>query len=129
MANVKTTAGKTAQPEALATTKSEVEVRISPKTQRAVKALVSAHEQEKVVKAVIEENRQIILGELGNDTTKFGVDARGKRLVKIQLVMPKTLTRYDTTELVKFLEKTQPEILAMFRVEDAKPTTRVLTLN
>lgn len=129
MANVKATAGKTAQPEVLATTKSEVEVRISPKTQKAVKTLASAHEQEKVVKAVIEESRQAILAELGNDTTKFGVDARGKRLVKIQLVVPKDPTRYDTAELVKFLTKTQPEILAMFRVEDAKTTTRVLTLN
>jgi hypothetical protein len=129
MANATKTAGKTAQPEVLATTKSEAEVRISPKTQRAVKALASAHEQEKVVKAIVEENREIILAELGNDTTKFGVDARGKRLVKIQLIVPKDPTRYDTAELVKFLAKTQPEVLAMFRAEDAKTTTRVLTLN
>lgn len=126
MANATKTAGKTATST---TTKSEAEVRISPKTQKAVKALASAHEQEKEVKAVIEENRQIILAELGNDTTKFGVDARGKRLVKIQLVVPKDPTRYDTAELVKFLAKTQPEVLEMFRAEDAKTTTRVLTLN
>lgn len=122
MATITKTAGKTATP-------SEVEVRISPKAQKAVKALVSAHEQEKEIDALIKENRDVILAELGNDTTKFGVDARGKRLVKVQLVMPKDPTRYDTAELVKFLAKTQPEILAMFRAEDAKPTTRVLTLN
>ena len=125
MANAIKTAGQTAST----TTKSEAEVRISPKTQKAVKALASAHEQEKVVKAIVEENRQIILAELGNDTTKFGVDARGKRLVKIQLVVPKDPTRYDTAELVKFLERTQPEVLALFRAEDAKTTTRVLSLN
>jgi hypothetical protein len=126
MANAIKTAGKTATST---TPKSEVEVRISAKTQKAVKALVLAHEQEKAVDAVIKESREAILAELGNDTTKFGVDARGKRLVKIQLVMPKDATRYDTAELVKFLAKTQPEILAMFRAEDAKATTRVLTLN
>jgi hypothetical protein len=125
MATVKTAVKATP----VVATKSEAEVRISPKTQKAVKALASAHEQEKVVKAIVEENRQIILAELGNDTTKFGVDARGKRLVKIQLVVPKDPTRYDTAELVKFLAKTQPEVLEMFRAEDAKATTRVLTLN
>ena len=129
MATVTKTAGKTAtKPEALATT-TEVEVRISPKVQKAVKALVLAHEQEKVIDEAIKVSREAILAEIGNDQTKFGVDARGKRLVKVQLVMPKDPTRYDTAELVKFLAKTQPEVLAMFRAEDAKPTTRVLTLN
>jgi hypothetical protein len=124
MATAIKTAGQTAQA-----TQGEAEVRISPKAQKAVKALASAHEQEKVIDAVIKESREAILAELGNDTSKFGVDARGKRLVKVQVVMPKDLTRYDTAELVKFLAKTQPEILAMFRAEDAKATTRVLTLN
>jgi hypothetical protein len=72
MATVKTAVKATP----VVVTKSEAEVRISPKTQKAVKALASAHEQEKVVKAIVEENRQIILAELGNDTTKFGVDAK-----------------------------------------------------
>jgi hypothetical protein len=128
MATVMKTAGKTATKSEVLTT-AEVEVRISPKVQKAVKALVLAHEQEKVVDAAIKVSREAILAELGNDQTKFGVDARGKRLVKVQLVMPKDATRYDTAELVKFLAKTQPEILAMFRAEDAKATTRVLTLN
>jgi hypothetical protein len=124
MATAIKTAGKTAQA-----TQGEAEVRISPKTQKAVKALASAHEQEKVLDAIIKESREAILAELGGDTTKFGTDARGKRLVKVQVVMPKDATRYDTAELVKFLAKTQPEILAMFKAEDAKATTRVLTLN
>ena len=124
MATAIKTAGQTAQA-----TKVEAEVRISPKAQKAVKALASAHEQEKVIDALIKESREVILAELGNDTSKFGVDARGKRLVKVQLVMPKDPTRYDTAELVKFLAKTNPEVLAMFRAEDAKATTRVLTLN
>lgn len=128
MATATKTAGKTAtKPEALATT--EVEVRISPKVQKAVKALILAHEQEKVIDEAIKVSREAILAEIGNDQTKFGVDARGKRLVKVQLVMPKDPTRYDTAELVKFLAKTNPEVLAMFRAEDAKATTRVLTLN
>lgn len=124
MATAIKTAGKTAQA-----TQAEAEVRISPKAQKAVKALASAHEQEKAIDALIKDNREIILAELGNDTSKFGVDARGKRLVKVQVVMPKDPTRYDTAELVKFLAKTQPEVLEMFRAEDAKATTRVLTLN
>jgi hypothetical protein len=69
-----------------------------------------------------------ILNELGNEQTKFGTDAKGKRLVKIHLITPKDPTRYNTAELVAFLAKTQPEVLEMFRAEDAKATTRVLTL-
>lgn len=130
MANKTTTAGKTAPTaRVVLTPTTEPEVRLSAKGQKAVRELRDAHNLEKQVKEIVEKSRQTILDELGNEQTKFGTDAKGKRLVKIHLIEPKNPTRYNTAELVEFLAKTQPEILAMFRAEDAKPVTKVLTLN
>lgn len=126
MANTKT-AGKTAK--VVLTTTNEPEVRLSAKGQKAVRELRDAHNLEKQVAEIVKASREAILNELGSEQTKFGTDAKGKRLVKIHLITPKDPTRYDTAELVAFLAKTQPEVLAMFRAEDAKPTPRVLTLN
>ena len=125
-----TTAGQTASTARVVLTPTlEPEVRLSAKGQKAVRELRDAHNLEKQVAEVVKVSREIILDELGNDQTKFGTNAKGQRLVKIQLVQPKDPARYNTAELVAFLAKTQPEILVMFRAEDAKPTTRVLTLN
>ena len=125
-----TTAGQTASTARVVLTPTlEPEVRLSAKGQKAVRELRDAHNLEKQVAEVVKASREIILDELGNDQTKFGTNAKGQRLVKIQLVQPKDPARYNTAELVAFLAKTQPEILAMFKAEDAKPTTRVLTLN
>lgn len=129
MANT-TTAGKTASTARVVLTPTlEPEVKLSAKGQKAVRELRDAHNLEKQVAEIVKASRQTILNELGDDQTKFGTNAKGQRLVKIQLVLPKDPTRYDTAELVKFLSKTQPEILAMFKAEDAKPITKVLTLN
>jgi hypothetical protein len=129
MANT-TTAGKTASTARVVLTPTlEPEVKLSAKGQKAVRELRDAHNLEKQVAEVVKASRDTILAELGNEQTKFGTNAKGQRLVKIQLVLPKDPTRYDTAELVKFLAKTQPEILAMFKAEDAKPITKVLTLN
>lgn len=129
MANTKT-AGKTASTaRVVLTPTTEPEVRLSAKGQKAVRELRDAHNLEKQVAEVVKASREIILNELGDEQTKFGTNAKGQRLVKIHLIEPKNPTRYDTAELVKFLAKTQPEILAMFKAEDAKPVTKVLTLN
>lgn len=125
-----TTAGQTASTARVVLTPTlEPEVRLSAKGQKAVRELRDAHNLEKQVAEVVKASREIILDELGNEQTKFGTNAKGQRLVKIHLVQPKDPARYNTAELVAFLAKTQPEILAMFKAEDAKPTTRVLTLN
>jgi hypothetical protein len=125
-----TTAGKTASTaRVVLTPTTEPEVRLSAKGQKAVRELRDAHNLEKQVAEIVKASREAILNELGNEQTKFGTDAKGKRLVKIHLITPKDPTRYDTAELVKFLSRTQPEILAMFKAEDAKPVTKVLTLN
>jgi hypothetical protein len=129
MANTKSTKSTTTKGQVILTPTTEPEVRLSAKGQKAVRELRDAHNLEKQVAEIVKANREAILAELGDDQTKFGTDAKGKRLVKIHLITPKDPTRYDTAELVKFLARTQPEILAMFRAEDAKPTPRVLTLN
>jgi hypothetical protein len=129
MANT-TTAGKTASTARVVLTPTlEPEVKLSAKGQKAVRELRDAHNLEKQVAEVVKASREIILDELGSEQTKFGTNAKGQRLVKIHLVQPKTPTRYNTAELVAFLAKTQPEVLAMFRAEDATATVRVLTLN
>lgn len=129
MANTKTVGKTTSTARVVLTPTTEPEVKLSAKGQKAVRELRDAHNLEKQVAEVVKASREIILDELGNDQTKFGTNAKGQRLVKIQLVQPKDPARYNTAELVAFLAKTQPEILVMFRAEDAKPTTRVLTLN
>ena len=123
-----TKSNTTTKGQVILTPTTEPEVRLSAKGQKAVRELRDAHNLEKQVAEIVKASREAILNELGNEQTKFGTDAKGKRLVKIHLITPKDPTRYDTAELVKFLAKTQPEILAMFRAEDAKATTRVLTL-
>ena len=115
--------------QVILTPTAEPEVRLSAKAQKAVRELRDAHNLEKQVAEIVKANREFILAELGSEQTKFGTDAKGKRLVKIHLITPKDPTRYNTAELVAFLAKTQPEVLEMFRAEDAKPTPRVLTLN
>lgn len=123
-----TTKSTTTKGQVILTPTNEPEVRLSVKGQKAVRELRDAHNLEKQVAEIVKVSRKAILDELGDEQTKFGTDAKGKRLVKIHLITPKDPTRYDTAELVKFLAKTQPEILAMFRAEDAKATPRVLTL-
>jgi len=129
MATTKSTKSTTTKGQVILTPTTEPEVRLSAKGQKAVRELRDAHNLEKQVEEIIKASREAILAELGNEQTKFGTDAKCKRLVKIHLITPKDPTRVNTAELVAFLAKTQPEILAMFRAEDAKPTTRVLTLN
>lgn len=123
------TATKAVKAQVVLTTTNEPEVRLSAKAQKAVRELRDAHNLEKQIDEIISTSREVILSELGDEQTKFGTDAKGKRLVKIHLVLPKTPVRYNTAELVKYLTEAQPEVLAMFRAEDAKATTRVLTLN
>jgi hypothetical protein len=124
-----TTKSTTTKGQVILTPTTEPEVRLSAKGQKAVRELRDAHNLEKQVAEIVKASREAILAELGFEQTKFGTDAKGKRLVKIHLITPKDPTRYNTAELVAFLAKTQPEVLEMFRSEDAKPTPRVLTLN
>ncbi len=107
--------------------KDEVLVRLTPKVQKAVKALAQAHAVEKTIDAQIAQAREIILSAIDLPTTAIGTDARGKRLVKVQVIEPKT-TKYDTSALVKHLEKTNPGRLEMFALPLGDPTKRVLTL-
>lgn len=107
--------------------KDEVLVRLTPKVQKAVKALAQAHAVEKTIDAQIAQAREVILSAIDLPTTAIGTDARGKRLVKVQVIEPKT-TKYDTSALVKHLEKTNPELLEMFALPLGDPTKRVLTL-
>jgi hypothetical protein len=123
-----TKSNTTTKGQVILTPTTEPEVRLSAKGQKAVRELRDAHNLEKQVAEIVKASRDVILNELGNEQTKFGTDAKGKRLVKIHLITPKDPTRYNTAELVAFLAKTQPEVLEMFRAEDAKATTRVLTL-
>lgn len=124
-----TTKSNTTKGQVILTPTTEPEVRLSAKGQKAVRELRDAHNLEKQVAEIVKASREAILSELGFEQTKFGTDAKGKRLVKIHLITPKDPTRYNTAELVAFLAKTQPEVLEMFRAEDAKATPRVLTLN
>lgn len=130
MGNTKQVAKATSTTSTTSTTtasKDEVLVRLTPKVQKAVKALAQAHAVEKTIDAQIAEARAVILSAIDLPTTAIGTDARGKRLVKVQVIEPKA-TKYDTSALVKHLEKTNPELLAMFALPMGDPTKRVLTL-
>lgn len=111
----------------LTATKEETLVRLTPKAQKAVKALAQAHAVEKTIDEQIKVARQTILDEVDYTTTIVGTDAKGKRLVKVQIIEPKS-PKYDTTALVAHLAKTNPELLEMFALPLGEPTKRVLTL-
>lgn len=117
----------TSQVVAVVATKEETLVRLSPKAQKAVKALAQAHAVEKTIDEQVKVARQIILDEVDYTTTIVGTDAKGKRLVKVQIIEPKS-PKYDTTSLVAHLAKTNPELLEMFVLPLGEPTKRVLTL-
>ena len=108
-------------------TKDENLVRLTPKAQKAVKALAQAHAVEKEIAEQVKSARQVILDEVDFSTTTIGTDAKGKRLVKVQVIEPKS-AKYDTTALVAYLAKTNPEVLEMFAQPLGEPTKRVLTL-
>lgn len=111
------------------TTASKVEnlVRLSPKAQKAVKALAQAHAVEKTIDEQIDNARKVILDEVAYDITTIGTDAKGKRLVKVQVIEPKS-AKYDTKALVEHLRKTNPELLELFVLPMGDPSKRVLTL-
>lgn len=117
----------TTQVAVLTATKEETLVRLTPKAQKAVKALAQAHAVEKTIDEQIKVARQTILDEVDFTTTIVGTDAKGKRLVKVQIIEPKS-PKYDTTSLVAHLAKTNPELLEMFALPLGEPTKRVLTL-
>lgn len=111
------------------TTASKVEnlVRLTPKAQKAVKALAQAHAVEKTIDEQIANARKVILDEVAFDITTIGTDAKGKRLVKVQVIEPKS-PKYDTSALVEHLRKTNPELLELFVLPMGDPSKRVLTL-
>ena len=126
MANTKQVAPKATTST---TTASKVEnlVRLSPKAQKAVKALAQAHAVEKTIDEQIDNARKVILDEVAYDITTIGTDAKGKRLVKVQVIEPKS-PKYDTSALVEHLRKTNPELLEMFALPMVDPSKRVLTI-
>ena len=126
MANTKQVAPK-ATTSTTTATKDEVLVRLSPKAQKAVKALAQAHAVEKTIDKQIADARAIILDAIDLPTTAIGVDAKGKRLVKVLVIEPKS-QKYDTTSLVEHLRKTNPELLEMFALPMGDPSKRVLTI-
>ena len=117
----------TKEVSVLTATKEETLVRLTPKAQKAVKALAQAHTIEKEIAEQVKSARQVILDEVDFTTTTIGTDAKGKRLVKVQIIEPKS-PKYDTTALVAHLAKTNPELLEMFALPMGEPTKRVLTL-
>jgi hypothetical protein len=117
----------TKEVSVLTATKEETLVRLTPKAQKAVKALAQAHAIEKEIAEQVKSARQVILDEVDFTTTTIGTDAKGKRLVKVQIIEPKS-AKYDTTALVAHLAKTNPEVLEMFALPMGEPTKRVLTL-
>jgi hypothetical protein len=117
----------TKEVSVLTATKEETLVRLTPKAQKAVKALAQAHTIEKEIAEQVKSARQVILDEVDFTTTTIGTDAKGKRLVKVQIIEPKS-AKYDTTALVAHLAKTNPELLEMFALPMGEPTKRVLTL-
>jgi hypothetical protein len=117
----------TTQVSVLTATKEETLVRLTPKAQKAVKALAQAHTIEKEIAEQVKSARQVILDEVDFTTTTIGTDAKGKRLVKVQVIEPKS-AKFDTTALVAHLAKTNPELLEMFALPMGEPTKRVLTL-
>ena len=126
MADTKQVAPK-ATTSTTTATKDEVLVRLSPKAQKAVKALAQAHAVEKTIDKQIADARAIILDAIDLPTTAIGVDAKGKRLVKVLVIEPKS-QKYDTTSLVEHLRKTNPELLEMFALPMGDPSKRVLTI-
>lgn len=124
-----TIAGKPAKVEksTIAVGKVENLVRLTPKAQKAVKALAQAHAVEKEIAEQVKSARQVILDEVDFTTTTIGTDAKGKRLVKVQVIEPKA-GKFDTTALVAHLATTNPELLEMFALPQSEPTKRVLTL-
>jgi len=118
---------ETKEVSVLTATKEETLVRLTPKAQKAVKALAQAHTIEKEIAEQVKSARQVILDEVDFTTTTIGTDAKGKRLVKVQIIEPKS-PKYDTTALVAHLAKTNPELLEMFALPMGEPTKRVLTL-
>lgn len=130
MGNTKEVAKATSTTSTTSTTtasKDEVLVRLTPKVQKAVKALAQAHAVEKTIDAQIAEARDVILNAIDLPTTAIGTDARGKRLVKVQVITPKS-EKFDTTALVAHLRKTNPELLELFALPLGEPSKRVLTL-
>lgn len=126
MANTKQVAPK-ATTSTTAVSKVENLVRLTPKAQKAVKALAQAHAVEKTIDEQIATARKVILDEVDFDTTTIGTDAKGKRLVKVQVIEPKS-PKYDTSALVEHLRKTNPELLELFVLPMGDPSKRVLTL-
>lgn len=118
-----------AKAQVVLTPTNEPEVKLSAKAQKAVRELRDAHNLEKQIDAIIKVSRDAIFAELGKTEDKFGVDAKGKRLVKIKMAYPTNPVRYNTSDLIDYLAKHHPEVLVMFRTADAEPTPRVLTLN
>ncbi len=127
MGNTKQVAKATSTTSTTTATKVENLVRLTPKAQKAVKALAQAHAVEKTIDAQIAEARDVILNAIDLPTTAIGTDARGKRLVKV-LVIEQMSGKYDTSALVKHLEKTNPELLELFALPMGEPSKRVLTL-
>lgn len=126
MASTKQVAPK-ATTSTTTATKVENLVRLTPKAQKAVKALAQAHAVEKTIADQIKSARQVILDEVDFTTTTIGTDAKGKRLVKVQVIEPKS-AKFDTTALVEHLRKTNPELLELFVLPMGDPSKRVLTL-
>lgn len=111
----------------LTATTEETLVVIPPRVQKAVKALAQAHLVEKQVALEVKTARQIVLDELDFGITVVGTDARGKRLVKVQVIEP-TSPKYDAQAMLDFITKNHPEMLATFLLPAGKPTKKVLTL-
>jgi len=107
--------------------KEETLVVLSPKHQKSVKALREAHDLEKQVNEMISVARSEILSALPEGVDVVGTDARGKRLVKIQMIYPKSV-KVDNKALIDFLGRKHPEILEMFVLPPSEPSQRVYTL-
>jgi cellobiose-specific phosphotransferase system component IIA len=107
--------------------KEETLVVLSPKIQKSVKALREAHDLEKQVDEMISVARSAILEAVPEGTDVIGTDAKGKRLVKVQIIYPKSV-KVDTKALTDFLGRNHPEILEMFVLPPNDPSQRVYTL-
>jgi len=108
-------------------TAEETLVVIPPKVQRAVKALAQAHTVEKQVKSEIAQAREVVLTELDFGVTVIGTDAKGKRLVKVQVVNA-TSPKYDAKAMLDFITENHPEMLSTFLLPAGEPVKKVLTL-
>jgi hypothetical protein len=121
------TTAKVATGDLTATTE-ETLVVITPKAQKAVKALAQAHLLEKEIDANIKSAREIVLGELDFGVTVIGTDARGKRLVKVRYDKPSDTPKYDAKAMLDFITKNHPEMLATFLLPPSKVSPKVLTI-